>query len=138
MCAGGPITTKSKLQSTVQLSTTAAELIALTDTSGDVNRVRETLAEMGVSQTEPTTCCEDNMAAKYLAGGNANSSEATKYLQIRDMKMREMVEQGIVRILHCSTIRMAADIFTKNLNHILFARLAAFVTGNSDKLMHDE
>ena len=138
MCAGGPITTKSKLQSTVQLSTTAAELIALTDTSGDVNRVRETLAEMGVSQTEPTTCYEDNMAAKYLAEGNANSSEATKYLQIRDMKMREMVEQGIVRILHCSTIRMAADIFTKNLNHILFARLAAFVTGNSDKLMHDE
>ena len=131
MCAGGPITTKSKLQSTVQLSTTAAELIALTDASGDVNRIRETIAEMGVPQTEPTTMHEDNMAAKYLADGNANTSEATKYLQVRDMKMREMVEKGIVKIEHCPTWRMLADLFTKNLNHILFDRFANFVTGNA-------
>ena len=27
---------------------------------------------------------------------------------------------------------MAADIFTKNLNHVLFTRFARFVTGNQD------
>ena len=47
------------------------------------------------------------------------------------MKMREMVEKGIVKIEHCPTWRMLADLFTKNLNHILFDRFANFVTGNA-------
>ena len=135
MCAGGPIAAKSRLQTTVQLSTTAAELIALTDTTGDVNRLRETLKEMGIEQTKPTLTLEDNQAAKCLADGNANLSDATKYLQVRDMKMREMVDKGIVRIEYCPTSRMAADIFTKNLNHILFERIANYITGNGTRDM---
>ena len=39
---------------------------------------------------------------------------------------------AIVKINHCPTTRMLADLFTKNLNHVLFERFTSHVTGNAE------
>ena len=129
LCAGGPITSKSSLQNVVQLSTAAAETIALNDTVQDVSVIRNTLAEMGLEQAAPTTVFEDNQAAVAIANSNTSLTGATKHLQMRDLKIKEMIESGTITVEYCPTTKMLSDLFTKNLNHVLFKKFSEYVTG---------
>eukprot|EP00937_MAST-01D_sp_MAST-1D-sp2_P007317 g7317.t1 len=134
LCGGGPVAHQSRLQPVVQLSTAAAETIALNDTAQDVNVIRSTLADMGLEQTVPTTVYEDNQAAVAIANSTTGLSGATKHLQMRDLKIKEMIDEGVITVEYCPTNKMLSDLFTKNLNHVLFNKFANFVTGyNTDK-----
>ena len=48
---------------------------------------------------------------------------------MRDKKCTELIEDGEIRLEHCPTAKMVGDIFTKNLNHIMFRRLWMVATG---------
>ena len=125
---------QSRLQQVVQLSTAAAETIALNDTSQDVNLLRGTLADMGLEQKVPTTVFEDNQAAVAIANSNTSLSGTTKHLQMRDLKIKEMIDEGTITVEYCPTSSMLSDLFTKNLNHVLFEKFADYVTGyNTDR-----
>ena len=43
--------------------------------------------------------------------------------------IKEMIDEGIITVEYCATPSMLSDLFTKNLNHILFDKFAAYVTG---------
>ena len=66
-----------------------------------------------------------------LANSQATLSQRSKHLEIRDLKIRELVEAGVVDITYCRTTAMVADLMTKNLNSNAFPRFAAFVCGYS-------
>ena len=48
---------------------------------------------------------------------------------MRDLKIKEMIDDGIITVEYCATSSMLSDLFTKNLNHVLFNKFAAYVTG---------
>ena len=44
-----------------------------------------------------------------------------------------MIDEGVITVEYCPTNKMLSDLFTKNLNHVLFNKFANFVTGyNTD------
>ena len=52
--------------------------------------------------------------------------------ETRDMrikKLKELQRQNVIKVRYCRTAAMVADIFTKNVNSVTFAKLAEYVTG---------
>ena len=70
MMNGGPIIVRSTLQTTVQLSTCAAEIVALSDVALDTLAIVNLLNEIGINQANATTIYEDNnMHTQYAKDG---------------------------------------------------------------------
>ena len=128
-CNGGPIIVQSNLQKTISLSTMAAETIALSSTALDVCGLRTMMQEIGHWQPYPTVLLEDNQATVLLANSQATLSQRSKHLEIRDLKIRELVESGIIDVIYCRTTQQVADLMTKNLNSTAFPKFAAFICG---------
>ena len=128
-CNQGPVIVQSALQKTISLSTMAAETIALSSTALDVCGLRTLMHEIGMWQPHPTVLLEDNTATIALANSQATLSQRSKHLEIRDLKIRELVEAGIIDVIYCRTTAMVADFMTKNLNGSAFPKFAAFVCG---------
>ena len=83
------------------------------------------------SNTQGTTL---RAAAVAIAISTTGLSGATKHLQMRDLKIKEMIDEGVITVKYRPTNKMLSDLFTKNLNHVLFNKFANFVTGyNTDK-----
>ena len=128
-CNGGPIIVQSNLQKTISLSTMAAETIALSSTALDVCGLRTMMQEIGHWQPYPTVLLEDNQATVLLANSQATLSQRSKHLEIRDLKIRELVESGVIDVIYCRTTQQVADLMTKNLNSTAFPKFAAFICG---------
>ena len=58
--------------------------------------------------------------------------EHTKFYDMRVKKLKEMQFLGLIRIVYCRTASMLADLFTKNVNAVVFERLANILTGVGD------
>ena len=130
-CNGGPIIVQSSLQKTISLSTMAAETIALSSTALDVCGLRTIMQEIGHWQPHPTVLLEDNQATVLLANSQATLSQQSKHLEIKCLKIRELVESGTIEVTYCRTTHMIADLMTKNLNSAAFPKFAAFICGYS-------
>ena len=48
---------------------------------------------------------------------------------MRVKKLKEMQALGIIVVKYCVTANMVADLFTKNVNAVVFERLANVLTG---------
>ena len=58
--------------------------------------------------------------------------EHTKFYDMRVKKLKEMQFLGLIRIVYCRTASMLADLFTKNVNAVVFERLSNILTGVGD------
>ena len=122
MLAGGSVSWLSKKQTSVALSTTGAEYIALSQCAQEIMWVRRMLAEVGADMNRPTIVMEDNQGAISLAK-NPGSCRRTKHLDIRYHFTREAVEHGFIQMVYCHTSDMVADILTKPLPRMQFEKL---------------
>ena len=57
--------------------------------------------------------------------------EHTKFYDMRVKKLKEMQSLGIIIVMYCRTAEMLADVFTKNVNSVIFERIAGIITGES-------
>lgn len=122
---GAAVAWRTKLQTSVALSTCEAELMALSDTTREAVFLRQLASELQLPHAhEPTTINEDNQAALQVVKDH-RFSERTKHVAIRHFFVREKVAEGTIKVEYCSTDQMIADIFTKPLQRILFDRLRA-------------
>ena len=64
----------------------------------------------------------DSQAAIASAKNN-QASVRTKHVQIRDLFVKEKVQDGSIDLLYISTDSMIADIFTKPMNKLKFMHL---------------
>ena len=48
---------------------------------------------------------------------------------MRDLKIKEMIESGVITVECCPTSKVLPDLFKKNLNHMLFKKFSEYVTG---------
>ena len=128
MMAGAMISKRSALQKTIVLSTCAAEIVALNELADELNYVRQILEDMDLKQGT-ITCYYNNKCCLEVANQNRGTAQVTKYMQMRELRLQEMVDNRIITVVYCKTSAQIADIFTKCLGPVIFERLWKVVTG---------
>lgn len=120
--AGGPISWRSKLQPTVALSSTEAEYRAITEAGQELLWLRRMMNLYGFNDPLPTILNSDNMGAIHLTSKSVFHGR-TKHIELQYHWIREVVESGDLKLQHCPTENMIADVLTKCLGKAHFRRL---------------
>ena len=120
--AGGPVSWRSKKQSTVALSTAEAEYVALSSAAQECVWMRRLNSDLGNSREEPTTIMEDNQSCIAMAK-NPQQHGRSKHIDIKYHFVRELVENKTIKLKYCPTKEMIADFLTKGLNREQFCYL---------------
>ena len=130
---GKPISWRSRLQKTTAKSTAEAEYMALDETSAEALWLRGFIIELGFAATLGPDCAvtlyEDNAACIVMAVDPV-ISEATKHIAVRYFALRDRIEEGLVKVVHCPTSLMVADILTKPLRRSVFELLRVKLWGH--------
>ena len=112
--AGGAITWKSKKQTTIALSSTEAEYVALSEAGREACWLRNLFEELGYPQENPILIKGDNDSSISMAK-NQQFHSRSKHIAIRWHWVRELIEQGLITIESCRDPQQTADILTKAL-----------------------
>eukprot|EP00253_Pinus_taeda_P002223 PITA_02223 len=113
------VTWTSKKQQVVALSSTEAEYRGAVKASCEAVWLRRMLAHMHASQTGPTSLFCDNQGVLKLAK-NLVFHERTKHVETHCHYIRQLVEDGFVRLKYVPTTEQLADLFTKPLGPAKF------------------
>jgi hypothetical protein len=140
---GGPISWKSKLNPLVTaLSTTEAEMYALSKASCEVVAIQRLLEELGFSQpttryqtSNPTSVkntgtvvFEDNAGAVAISQSD-NVTTRSRHIDIRHRSVSEWVRRGHLRVEYCPTSLMLADLLTKAVTVVIMLALRGRLLG---------
>ena len=109
---------KSTLQSTVVLSTTEAEYMAITEAVKEAIWLQGLLDDLGVGQKHVTVFC-DSQSAIHLAKNQVYHAR-TKHIDVRYHSVREIIEEGGVLVQKIKTDDNLADMLTKVVTTIKF------------------
>ena len=101
----------SRLQDTIALSSTAAELTSLSDLCRRLIWITELLNQLGCPQ-RLVPIYEDNKPAIAIAY-RANLSTRVRHMRIRDLHVRELCHTDLCRVYYCSTTANISDFMTK-------------------------
>ena len=137
--AGGPISWQSKLQPTVATSSLESEYMALYAGLHELVWIRGVMKELKCPLSEPTPFLVDSKSALDLAH-NPVFHKRSKHIDIKYHWIREHVNPGgfeTATLVHCKTLRMAADIFTKSLVGSLFFEHATTINGQRVRKSED-
>jgi hypothetical protein len=110
---GNCMSWRAKRQSIVAGDTTEAELVAMSSAANEVMWTKQFCTDLGLVANRPILW-GDNKSANLLAV-NPISSDRSKHIRVRDLRVREFVEMDEIRIEWVSTVDMLADMFTKML-----------------------
>ena len=94
--------------------------MALSDCSRQVVWIRSIFSEIGYSFS-PIPICGDNDGSLFMASNPVTESRS-KHIDIRYHYIREVIEQGLVKVFHIDGKNNPADMFTKNLGEIKFIK----------------
>jgi hypothetical protein len=106
------ISWRSKLQTSVALSSTEAEYMACCFATREAVWLRRLLKEAGLQVQAPTILHEDNSGCVSLAG-NWRADQRTKHIDVQYHYVREQVEAKTVQLKRVATNKMIADALTK-------------------------
>jgi hypothetical protein len=106
-----PICWKFMIQSTVAMSTTEAEYMAMAEASKEALWLKGLVKELGIQQVGVPLYC-DSQSAIYLAKNQVYHAR-TKHIDVRFHKIRELVATGELLIEKIHTSENAADMLTK-------------------------
>jgi hypothetical protein len=120
---GGPIAWRTKLQKSVALSTTEAEIMALAATFQEAVWLRRLAHDLRLPIADsPTVIYEDNQGAIALVKDH-RFSDRSKHIDIRYFYIREHLEQDTFNVIFRATAEMLADLLTKSLGRVIFLNL---------------
>jgi hypothetical protein len=121
--AGGPVSWKSHLQTSVALSSNEAEYMAASDAARELEWLSRLVVDMGLyaAGADPITFYMDNRGAKALIETKL-VRKRSKHIDIRYHYIRDVAARRIIKPLAVGTKEMAADGFTKALAEPLFKR----------------
>ena len=126
---GAPISWKSKSGDSVTLSSTEAEYYASSETAKELLFIHNLIISMEKNLELPIIMNVDNTGAIYLAN-NFTTGPRTKHIDIRAHFVRELIINGILKVVFVKSEDNDADIFTKNVSEDLFVK-------HSNKLMDE-
>ena len=116
MLGAGAVSWKSKKQTSVALSSTEAEYMALTQATKEAIWTKQFLTELGLFSNKPIVIRADNQSCISLAR-NPEFHTRTKHIDIQYHFIREKVENETIHLEYCSTKQMVADVLTKAVPH---------------------
>ncbi|KAG4218676.1 hypothetical protein PC116_g32844 [Phytophthora cactorum] len=117
MLMSAPVSWGSKKQSSVSLSTSEAEYIALSLAIQEGKWIHRLLCEIlaATNETGPELkIFEDNQSCIKMTKNPVNHGRA-KHIDIKYHHIRDEVKHGEVLVEYCETATMLADILTKGL-----------------------
>ena len=120
---GGAISWKSGLQKMVTLSSCESEYVGLCGAVVELCYLRQLMGELGHPQEKGTVLWEDNKACIILAEGETSSGGRSKHVDVKFRFIAENVRNGVVSVRYIPTAWNYADIMTKPLGKIQFARI---------------
>ncbi|KAK3288036.1 hypothetical protein CYMTET_4491 [Cymbomonas tetramitiformis] len=110
---GSLIIFSSMIQKSVSLSTTEAEIIAMSEGAREVKYVLNVLDSLvDICRPVPMYC--DNQGAIHLATNYVNNSRS-KHIEVRNMYIRELIKAKDTEALYTGTDDNTSDIMTKPL-----------------------
>ncbi|KAM0977924.1 hypothetical protein ACFX13_014221 [Malus domestica] len=109
--AGGPVSWRSILQSTVALSTTEAEYMAVTEAIKEAIWLQGLLDDLGVQQDHVDVHC-DSQSAIHLAKNQVHHAR-TKHIDVRFHFVREVIDEGDILLQKIGIADNPADMLTK-------------------------
>ena len=113
----------STKQKSTALSSSEAEIYALSEGAKDVVYFRKLLAGLGeTTSSQPTSCATDNKGARDLAF-NPEHHKRSKHIARRHFYIRDMVEAMQLTVPLVGTADNEADFFTKPVPPHTFFRL---------------
>eukprot|EP00854_Cymbomonas_tetramitiformis_P034086 gene34086-biopygen11466 len=103
----------SMIQKSVSLSTTEAEIIALSEGAREIKYILNVLDSLvNIHRPVPMYC--DNQGAIHLASNYVNSSRS-KHIDVRNMYIRELMKAKDAEALYTGTDDNTSDVMTKSL-----------------------
>ena len=111
---GGPITWKSKVSCSIALSSAEAELFASVHCAKEIAHIRRLCKLLGIEQLEPTTMYDDSTAAIAINNSDATTARL-RHIEIKWFFVRQLREQGLVRMKKIHTDGNVSDHLTKAL-----------------------
>ena len=123
----GPISHSSKRQYTVATSSTEAEYVAECNAAKEAFFIYQAMTELGHQIEGPVNLIADNQGAIKLANNPLNHAR-TKHIPIQYHYVRELVENGYVRISYVSINEMIADGLIKALPAPKFRNFVAILS----------
>jgi hypothetical protein len=111
----------TKKQSTVALSSTEAEYVALASASTELIWLKRLLEDFGVEFNEPIVVYEDNQSCIHLL--KKWEHRRLKHVDVKYNFVRDLVNEGILNVTYIPSKEQKADILTKGLCLIQFVKL---------------
>ena len=118
---GAVVSSASRRQHCITLSSTEAELMALADLAIELLYVVNVCCFMGLEITAPITVHTDNKGAYDLCH-RYTSAQHSRHIDRKVFKMRELRGAGAVTVKYIPTDKNPADIFTKIVGPQTFER----------------
>lgn len=119
---GSTVMWLTRKQQTVALSSTEAEFIALCTAACEGIWLRRVLADLGVIVEGPVTYFEDNQSCIKVVE-EPKDSRRLKHVDIKFNFIRELVQEGYIKLSYIPTEKQLADVMTKGLSAGRFVRL---------------
>lgn len=111
---------RSRKQTTVTLSTTEAEFVALCEAIMEASFMLKLLADLNIKISN-VTIYEDNQST--IKAIKNTDQKRLKHIDVKYNYIKQKVEQNIVKIEYISTKDQLADVFTKPLGKTIFVKL---------------
>ena len=115
------VAVKSGMQKIVALSVTEAEIIALVQCVQEMLYVMKLIESLDMKVRKPMMVHSDNKGAVDLVNGWSVGG-GTKHMDCRIMFLRELKEEGVIRVHWIPTAENSSDLFTKNLDTATFKK----------------
>ena len=131
MLEGAPVTVKSSMQKVVALSVTEAETIAAVQCAQDMLHIMRIMEAMELNVERPMILHVDNSGAVDLINSWASGGR-TRHMDTRLNFLRELKEDGILKVVWTSSMNNPSDLFTKNLPGPLFRKHVTTYCGNDE------
>lgn len=112
----------TKKQTTVSLSSTEAELVALCGAACHNQWIMRILTDLGFHVNHPVVFHEDNQSTIKIIT-NQKDSVRMKHVDVKYFFVRDLVEKGTIKLEYVPTVEQEANILTKGLPAPAFTRL---------------
>ena len=115
------VAVKSGMQKVVALSTTEAETIAIVQCVQELLYIMKLIESLKMKVRKPMIVYSDNKGAVDLINGWSIGG-GTKHMDCRIMFLRELKEDGVIRVQWIPSGENPSDIFTKNVDRQTFLK----------------
>jgi hypothetical protein len=129
--AGGPVSYKSKLMTTLALSSCEAEFMALTEVCRELMWLCRFFDEIGVEYETPEIFCDSSSAIAWSQ--DPIQHQRNKHMELKYYYVRDCVEKDCVKLFKIHTTINCSDMMTKPVGRQILERLLPVAHGYAQR-----